>query len=673
MRAASSARATWGLIAAISGIAWTAGAPLPMAWGWFPPLVVTLVVAIIVRARLGAASLGGWPLALRPRPPVTRFAVVLATGFAAVVFAAVLAGAIAQILVAFPGATLAVATVMLAMLAMDRIGSRLAWLTAPLVVGLALVGARCEADGDAARGLAYTGPILGIHPFQSTAIVIDGYGPFDLPINDFVEPAGGRGYDPPALARTIELALHRIALVHFAAGPLRAHQAFADAKVEHITTPSVRERLDTEIVDGAMDPRLVIRSGTTGQRSRVEFVCPGRRDDPRGPRPEAVMTRACPTKYASEASAGLGVTGRWPGYAEVRGNERTSLARLFGVTRQDGNIGAPWRARERWLYATIVLGIVLAAALVRRGAAATASIACAAPIAMPLVLLVGIAAWTSTDLGPLGARASAPSWQAAFDLATWQSALVWPAAAAMLAWCVPQQRASTESSGPHVRLGALVIALALVWFASTDLAAAQWLAPAWWNIEAPLESTVIAFADVIARPLGLDILEAESIVAAACAAPLAVGIVVVVRATALAAESASPQPTTTPALRNVGTLVTVAVVLLAVALGVSRKTAGGVALIPAATGVALVLGSALRRIASRGIWPRTHVSLATIVVHLAWVAIGTALVLRSMPTQGGDPARWIYFVVALVAALLPAAACLADPAPTTPGAPDRPA
>jgi len=669
MRAASTARATWGLLAAISGIAWTAGAPLPMAWGWFPPLLVALVVALMVRARLGAAGLGGWPLALRPRPPVTRVAVVLATGFAAVVFAAVLAGALAQILVAFPGATLAVATVLVATLVMDRIGPRLAWLTAPLIVGLAIVGARCEADAEGGRGLAYTGPILGIHPFQSTAIVIDGYGPFDLPINDFVEPVGGRGYDPPALARTIELALHRIAEVHFADGPLRARLAFAGAKVEHITTPPVRERLDTEVVEGTKDPRLVVRSGTTGQRSRVEFVCPGRRDDPRGPRPEAVMTRACPTKYASEASAGLGVTGRWPGYAEVRGHERTSLARFFGVTRQNGTAGAPWRARERWLYATIVLGLVLAAAIVRRGAAATASIACAAPIALPLVLLVGVAAWTSTDLGPLAARASAPTWIDALDPSTWQSVLVWPAAAAMLAWCVPQPGAQP----PRVRLGAVVFALVLVWLASTDLAAANWLSPAWWDLEAPLESTILAFADVIARVLGLDILETESIVAAACAAPLVLGIVVVVRAAALAAESASPQPTATGAARYVGTLVTIAVVLLAVALGVSRKTAGGVALIPAATGVALVLGSALRRIASRGIWPRTHVSLAAIAVHLTWVAIGTTLVLRSMPTHGGDPARWIYFVIALVAAVLPTVACLADPAPTTPSAPDRPA
>ena len=35
------------------------------------------------------------------------------------------------------------------------------------------------------------------------------------------------------------------------------------------------------------------------------------RIDPRGPQGETVMNRMCPDKYASEASAGLGVTGRW--------------------------------------------------------------------------------------------------------------------------------------------------------------------------------------------------------------------------------------------------------------------------------------------------------------------------------------------------------------------------
>jgi hypothetical protein len=189
---------------------------------------------------------------------------------------------------------------------------------------------------------------------------------------------------------------------------------------------------------------------------------------------------------------------------------------------------------------------------------------------------------------------------------------------------------------------------------------------------------VLGFADVVARPLGLDIVEAESIVAAACGAPMVIGIVVVVRATALAAESVALPGAEAPAVRRVAVVVTVLVVVLAAALGVSRKTAGGVALIPAATGVALVLGSALRRIASRGVWPRAHVSLVAIAVHLCWVALGTVLVLHAMPTQGGDPARWIYFVIAVVAAVLPAAACLADPDPPSdtprrPRAPDRPA
>src|SRR5690606_31844197 len=69
--------------------------------------------------------------------------------------------------------------------------------------------------------------------------------------------------------------------------------------------------------------------------------------------------RMCPDKYASEGSAGLGVTGRWPGYAEGRGNERLGLSTWLGRTRSDDEAGRAWLADElRWT-AFIVLGIVL--------------------------------------------------------------------------------------------------------------------------------------------------------------------------------------------------------------------------------------------------------------------------------------------------------------------------
>lgn len=650
---------TWGLPGSIVAAAWLGGGALPMAWGWLPALGIVVAAAIVARRRIDATPLGGWALAVRARGPTLRGAVVLAAGFPAVVLAAVLAGAVAQVLFAFPGATLAVGFVLVAGAMLDRLGRAGAWLLPPCVIVLAILGARCEADGVDARGGAWSGPVLGIHPFQTTAVVIDGFGPFDLPINDFVEPLGGRGYDPPAYAEAMELALHRIAEVHFADGPARARAAFAGADVGFIRTPAVLERLDS-VVTETHHPRIVVRSGTTGQRSRVEFVCPGRRDDPRPPRPETVMSRACPTKYASEASAGLGLTGRWPGYAEFRGNERYSLARLLGETRVDGTAGADWRVRERWLYAVLVLVGVLVISLVRRGAAAEATVAAAGPIALPLVLLLAALAFARSDLSHLAAWTTAPPWMSASSPATWLGALVWPAAAALLALGEPRRSWQTHA----VRGRALWLFAMLAWLASTDLDASQWVAPSWWVVDGALEPAVLSLADGIAT-LGapglsaLPIEELETLAAAVLAAPMVVAMVVAIRAVGAAAAAAVDPDRAASRQR----WFVVAAVVLAVALGVSRKTAGGVALLPAALGVALVLGSTLRRISAQGPWTRPHVPLVAIVIHLAWVAIGLVLVVGAWPSEGGDPVRWAYFGLAFVAAALPLAACLPDRAP----------
>ncbi|HFE43997.1 MAG TPA: hypothetical protein ENJ18_00695 [Nannocystis exedens] len=202
------------------------------------------------------------------------------------------------------------------------------------------VGARFEATVGDAHGAAISGPILGIHPFQTTAIVIDGYGPFDLPFNDYVEPGGERGYGPQEYADALERALHQIAELHFASGPARAYEAYANATVEAIEVPAVPERLDRPKPE-ALEPRLRITSGSVGRGSRVEFVCPGTRIDPRGLQPDPVMQRMCPDHYAAEGSAGLGLTGRWTGYSEIRGNDRLALGRFFGLSRADDHRG--WR------------------------------------------------------------------------------------------------------------------------------------------------------------------------------------------------------------------------------------------------------------------------------------------------------------------------------------------
>lgn len=653
MRSPSSA---WGLLGSMIAIAWFAGGALPMAWGWLLPAVAAVVAALVARGRLAAGvPLGGWRLAVAARGPVLRAGLVLATGFVAVVLACGLAGAVAQIVIAFPGATFALAAVAVAALVFDRLGVVGRWSLPFVVIGLAVFGARFEADGPDARGVTVSGPILGIHPFQATSVIIDGYGPFDLPINDFVEPLGGRGYDPPEYAEALERALHRIAEVHFADGPARAHAAFADAKVEFLRTPPVNERLDRTYVTEDQ-PRVRVSSGTTGQRSRVEFVCPGRRDDPRGARPEAVMSRACPTKYASEASAGLGLTGRWPGYVEMPGNERVGLSKLLGVTRQDGIVGAQWRSRERWWVATLVLVVLGASVLLRRGASADAALAGAGWVALPMLTLVAVAAWSQSDLGALAARGSAPSWASPFaSVTTWTGVLVWPAVAAMTAWSAPEIAARRAPR----RAWALLVAALLMWFGSTALEGAAWSSPAWWNAEAPIESAIGALADACASPLGLSILDLEAIAAAAVGAPMLVGAVMLLRAVGVAVGCSTGRDAS-------ARWAVVAAVLLAIALGVSRKTAGGVALIPAATGVALVLGSALRRIAARGAWPRAHVPLTATILHLLWSALGLVLVAQSLPDGGGDPLRWIYAAIAALAAVLLLAAGFADPDPPSP-------
>lgn len=137
-----------------------------------------------------------------------------------------------------------------------------------------------EAQAPGARGFAHSGPILGIHPFQATAIVIHGYGPFDLPINDYVEPDGSRGYGPAALAEALQRDLAAIAEQQFADGPARAYQAFAGARgggggaAGAAGAPRLRRSRP-----GRRSRGWWCGPGTTGWRSRVESRA-GERDAP---------------------------------------------------------------------------------------------------------------------------------------------------------------------------------------------------------------------------------------------------------------------------------------------------------------------------------------------------------------------------------------------------------
>jgi hypothetical protein len=669
------------VLAASVGLVWLAGASWPLAWGSAPALGLAIVVAIAVARRTGAAPLGGWPAAFAPRRPEVRVAIVVGTGFVAAVFGAAGLVALGQVLFAFPAAILPTLVAIAALAFGSQLSSWLRLAIAPALVGLALVGARCESEGVDARGGAYSGPILGIHPFQSTAVIVDGFGPFDLPINDFVEPAGGRGYDPVAYGEAIELALHRIAEVHFAHGPLRAHQAFADATVEPLSTSPVRERLDRDVPASIADvpaPRIVVRSGTTGPRSRVEFVCPGQRDDPRPPRPDTVTSRSCPTKYAPEASAGLGLTGRWPGYAEWRGNERLGLVRALGGSRPLDEASRSDRERERWgigAIATLLVAVAVAWPSRRRGAL---DLGPATMLVLPLGVLVVLVAVTQGRPGAFAAFERAASWRS-FTAEAGAAAATWIGVAAIAAlWWPGRPRRADDRSWPW--LAALLLAA----FVASDLQGARWLSPAALGGEAPFADAVALLADRVAAALGLvaDVgaalpsdatpwLKSEQVdaIAATCiAAALVAACFALVGAVARVGDALPQRP------RALSPWLALAAAGFAVALAVSRKTDGGLALIPAATGVAIALGSTLRRIAARGAWPRDHVSLASNAVHWSWCAAGALATAPFFAVVGRDPVLWLYAGIATGALALQLAVVRRDPAvrPASAPRPDAP-
>jgi hypothetical protein len=259
-----------------------------------------------------------------------------------------------------------------------------------------------------------------------------------------------------------------------------------------------------------------------------------------------------------------------------------------------------------------------------------------------------------------------PAWAELCHPLPWLGALAWPAVAGLSGWV-------DRGGDGRLRGGAaaLAVALALVWLASSDLGAAQWLGPAWHEhgVTAAIESWVVALADAAAPTLGVSgtsILVLEAVVAAAIAAPCVLALVHLVHASAAATRTAVPEIPPAAAWR-IGALV---VVVVAIALAWSRKTDGGVALIPAAIGVALACGSALQRAAARGPWPCFHASPLAIVAHLGWTALALWLVGCTAPDDG-DPLRWLYTALAGVAALAPMLCCIGDPEPPEAGADAR--
>ncbi len=645
--------------ALVVGLAVLAGVTLPLHWGSVPAFAVLALALALAWRRVLRRGTESWSVLLAARRPVARAAVLGATVFAGLVGASLCAQGVGAIAVAQPAAIGAIGLVVGAALVVPwtrAVGPVLAVLVAVAVPVVAVLGARYEASGPEARGWMESGPIHGIHPFQTTAVIVDGYGPFDLPINDYVEPIGGRGYDPEALADAMERSLHAIAEVHFADGPARARMAFAGATAEAVWTDPVRERLDRDPTE-TEHWRFWVQSGTTGQRSRVEFVCPGRRDDPRGPQPESPMHRMCSDKYANEASAGLGVTGRWPGYAEFRGNERVGLSRLFGWTRSDDAEGRALVRTEVLVGAWILLAVGLALAW-RAGRGGSAISFLAVPLVAMLVVVVVVAGAAQSDVAKIPLVARAPAWVSPWHLPAWIGALAWPAALGLAAWIDPR-RAGAE---PWRRLawiaGGLAAAITLA-IVATDLDARAWVVPDRSSDGVPFEGLVAGLADrwAAASSGALDVLEREAIVGALLGSVLALACLAIVGAVGTAARAAFAAAQTGAWPR----VVLVATTVLAGALAVSRKTDGGSALIPAAMAAAWVLGCTLDEIRRRGPTPAAGPSFARAVVLLAWIALGVLVVVQSGALSGPwDFWRTLYGVSGLVATVLPLVVLVPD-------------
>lgn len=610
-----------------------AGLTMPPHHGVLGPVVLVLGMAVIGTRRLGTMPRALAALARGVGSPWARWSLLGAVLIAAAVLLTVLSRGVGALLVEVPASAWGAGAALGVALVGAAVGTRLPDRARPVLwLGLALaipaagvLGTRYEQAGPEARGSAHGGPILGIHPFQTTAILVDGHGPFDLPINDYVEPTGERGYGPGALADALDRALVSVAERVYPQGPHRIRRALIDAEVEAVQTPAVWERLDREPTE-TTQPRLRVRSGSFGRGSRVEFVCPGRRIAPRGPQGDSVMNRMCPDKYASEASAGLGVTGRWSGYSEQRGNDRLGLFRLWGWTRSDDGPGRRVLEREIRLWAWLVLLLVACSWLGRpseardgRPANAIASAVGAfanglrgvggvlGVLAVVAVVVLGLggAGELAVGLGP-----SEPAWS------TWPSLTVWAPALALGALVLFGFEGPPPSALRAITVPAVLVAVGTVSLAAA-LSALSWALPIHPIQGARLPALVRGVADALGEPAGLTIFEVEGSVASVVVAVLIGGAI----ATGAAANAAIDRLAPRPRPWGGRALLGVAVLAVAAALVISRKTAGAAALVPGVIGLTLVFGSSMQQIADAG----TR-SWGGRLVHVGWAALGVALV-----------------------------------------------
>lgn len=617
------------------------GFALPVGGGVLLPALAVVVAAAIGldrSRRIGAwiQAEGGWAAALHPLGPAARIALLATVLLPAAVWLTLAVRVVGAVAVAYPAAIWSLGAIVVAGVALSFVPTGRARLPAALALALLVPmagvwGTRYEAQAPDARGWAHSGPIHGILPFQITAVSIDGYGPFDLPINDYVEPDGSRGYDAEALAEALELAFDKIARVHFADGPARAAMAFRDAEVRANVTEPVQERLSREPTTDA-HPRFEVVSGTHGQRSSVQFVCPGRRDDPRGSR-ESLMNRMCPDKYASEASAGLGVTGRWPGYAEGRGNERLGLSKAMGWTRSDDEFGrSVVTAEQRWL-AWIALASLLALVGLagRRTADGLRSLGGGVMIWTVVAL---VAAMFSTAIVPSVGLVGDLGSPDVSRLTAWLPALLLAAGSGMYDWTTERSTIRPASW----RTVAAVAVVAATFLVSTNLQMLSWVRPDLGVAPPgalPMEVWIAGAAELVGEPWGWTILEVEGAIAG-CVVALAVAlalallrvggeVTVVGWPLELGSKGASTAPSAPGGLQRRRWVGWGLLALAAAALTVSRKTDGTAALLPGVIGVMLVGASGVSLLAGPAA-PEMRSLRFRFSAHVGWMTLGLVLV-----------------------------------------------
>ncbi|WAS99121.1 hypothetical protein [Nannocystis punicea] len=628
-----------GGVAVAAGVGLAAGLSVPLSWGLVPGVLVGLgVVALVARRGPGAPD----PAVIAALPRARRIALAALILAPAIPLATVAARALAGIVVAYPAALWAAAPALLAAVVLPLL--QRTWSQGLVLCALVFgtfaagaAGARFEAAGAHARGETWGGPILGIHPFQTTAILIDGYGPFDLPINDYVEPDGSKGYGPAELAEALTRDLQKIAELQYAEhGPARAYKAFAEATVVAEDLPEARERLDRP-AEAPTEPRLHVTSGGVGRGSRVEFVCPGAANDPRPRKPDAVMERMCPDKYSSEASAGLGLTGRWTGYTEALGQPRLSLARALGWPRE--RVFGELRA-----WAWIVLGLSFLAACGPRGRAAAGlsrwggAVAAIAAVLSILLLVPGLSVQVEAWSRPA-------EWEAPLALAPWVALLALGSGHAAIA-AGPAGAAGGRWRGALARVLPILPALPIM--AGTLGLAGSLAAATWWTPELapptgpaqplPLAGVIAGLGEGLHRGSGLAVDVAEGVVAASAVA-LLVGLLAALLGPVVrfAGSALSPRR---PVLAAHAALL--AVIVPAALLVLSRMSAGAAALLAPAAAMAWMAGTGLALAVPGGRrWPAIaeHLLAAVIVVvagqqalaaqanRTMWIALGIGVLI----------------------------------------------